>query len=271
MKSIIRLCVAIMAAAHVGIVQAEDVGIVGAANPASTGAYLQQQARVLEIGQTIVFQEKITTDAEGSAQLAFVDGSAMSVGRNSTLIIDEFVYDPASGAGKMSARLLKGALRFVGGAVSHQNGATIETPTAVISVRGGIVTLEQDTATLYAVNHFGIITIKTAREVRQITRQDVEVNIGQDGAIKFLGKATHARLSALGQMLTSVGPQTGGSPRIPTDQLLGRVATQSPQKPGFSSVFVMSEKASEGTASVTVPQASSLDGYPCTPYPSCDM
>ena len=28
---------------------------------------------------------------------------------------------------------------------------------------------------------------------------------------------------------------------------------------------------SQGTASVTVPQASSLDGYPCTPYPSCDM
>ncbi len=56
-------------------------------------------------------------------------------------MIDKFVYDPATGTGEMVTTLAKGALRFVGGQLSHQGAATVKTPVATIGIRGGTATI----------------------------------------------------------------------------------------------------------------------------------
>src|SRR5262249_59651052 len=81
------------------------------------------------------------TTSSGSVQVLFADKTTLNVGPNSNLIIDTFVYDPAAGTGEMAVSLTKGALRFVGGQLSHQGAATVNTPTATIGIRGGIATI----------------------------------------------------------------------------------------------------------------------------------
>ena len=95
-------------------------------------------ARKLVIGQEIVFNERITTQANGQTQLLFLDESSMTIGPNSDLTIDQFVYDPKTGSGKLAMSATRGLLRYVGGKLSKQEDAvTLRTSTATLAVRGG--------------------------------------------------------------------------------------------------------------------------------------
>src|SRR5271166_3362368 len=118
----------------------QRVGVNSAVNPSATGIWPGTPPRRLVLGQDIVFNERITTGAEGQTQVLFVDQSTMSVGPNADMVIDEFVYDPATGTGKLAANLTRGVFRFVGGKLSKQeNAVTMQTPAATIGIRGGVV------------------------------------------------------------------------------------------------------------------------------------
>ena len=118
-------------------VRAQQVGTAAAVNPAAqargTGG-----ARTVVIGQSIAHRERIQTTSGGSVQLLFLDKTSMTIGPNSDLAIDEYVYDPNSNTGKMAATLTKGVMRFVGGQISHAGNAQITTPNAVVGIRGGV-------------------------------------------------------------------------------------------------------------------------------------
>jgi hypothetical protein len=105
---------------------AQEVGAAGAVNPAAKGTPPARPTRVLELG----------------AKLIFIDKSTLSIGPNSDIVIDEFIYDPNRGAGRMAVSMAKGVLRFVGGNISHAGGATVKTPIATIGIRGGVATIK---------------------------------------------------------------------------------------------------------------------------------
>src|SRR6266446_6823688 len=116
----------------------ERVGVNSAVNPEATGAQPGAQPRRLVIGQDVIFNEHITTGAAGQTQLLFLDESSMSIGPNSDLTIDQFVYDPKTGAGKLAMSATRGLLRYVGGKLSKQEDAvTLRSATATLAVRGG--------------------------------------------------------------------------------------------------------------------------------------
>jgi hypothetical protein len=117
----------------------QRVGVSSAVNPDATGIWPGTPPRRLVLGQDIVFNERVTTSAQGQTQVLFVDESAMSIGPNADMVIDQFVYDPASGTGKLAASLTRGVFRFVGGKLSKQdNAVTMQTPSATIGIRGGV-------------------------------------------------------------------------------------------------------------------------------------
>ncbi|HWT31156.1 MAG TPA: FecR domain-containing protein, partial [Propylenella sp.] len=120
-----------------GTAWGQTVGTTGAVNPSATGSPPGGGERVLEIGSDVVFRERIRTTGSGSLQVLFVDTTTLSIGPNSDLLIDEFVYNPNAGTGSFAATLTRGSLRFVGGKISHTAGATINTPVATVGVRGG--------------------------------------------------------------------------------------------------------------------------------------
>jgi hypothetical protein len=123
----------------------DRVGVNSAVNPDANGTPPGLTARRLVIGQPVVFNERIATTAGGQTQILFLDESAMTIGPNSDLTIDQFVYDPSSGGGKVAMSATRGLLRYVGGKLSKQDGAvTVRTGTATLAVRGGAFIIDQD-------------------------------------------------------------------------------------------------------------------------------
>jgi len=132
----IVLVLACVSAGSTGLC-AQEIGTAAAVNP-SAQARGQGGARTIIIGQSIAHRERIQTTAAGSVQLLFVDKTSMTIGPNSDLAIDEYVFDPKANTGRLTATLAKGLVRFVGGQVSHTGTAEITTPNGLVGIRGGV-------------------------------------------------------------------------------------------------------------------------------------
>ncbi len=92
----------------------------------------------LRSGSPIQLNESIAAGADSSAQILFRDKTSLSVGPNSQIVIDRFVYNPQSGAGQAAINVTRGALRFVTGSQPSTHYA-VRTPSASVGVRGSII------------------------------------------------------------------------------------------------------------------------------------
>jgi hypothetical protein len=117
------------------------VGVAAAVKPEATSQPPGGETSTLNIGKSVVYNERIDTSGSGQVQVLLLDGSTFTVGPGSSLVIDKFVYNPASGKGALVASFSKGALRFVGGKLSkNEPGVRVNTPAGALTVRGGIFT-----------------------------------------------------------------------------------------------------------------------------------
>jgi hypothetical protein len=115
------------------------IGVNAAVNPQGSGTSPAGASQPLVIGQSVVFNERIATEATGQAQILFRDESALTVGPASDLVIDQFIYDPNAGTAKLAMSATRGVFRFVGGEVSKlDNPVTLAAPSATLGIRGGI-------------------------------------------------------------------------------------------------------------------------------------
>lgn len=122
---------------------AQSVGVASAVNQSATGVAPGQGAKTVYLGDQIIHNQKITTDANGLLQILLADGTSFTVGPSSTLTIDSFVYDPDKGTAKIVADLGTGLFRFIGGASSKSpDGVTLNTPVGTVGVRGGITNFD---------------------------------------------------------------------------------------------------------------------------------
>jgi hypothetical protein len=142
--SICNVLAAIILAGSVvpGFAEQDTVGVTGAVNPHAVGQPPAGSIEQLAIGQNVVRNEKISTFNKGQVQLIFSDQSTLTLGENSEIVIDEFVYDPQKQAGSMTATVTTGVLRYVGGKISKKNDVSFLTPSGVVTVRGGIALIK---------------------------------------------------------------------------------------------------------------------------------
>lgn len=117
-----------------------EVGVAAAVNQDARGTPPGASPRVISLGQNLIFNERVATDPNGQVQILLLDGSTFTVGPNSNLTIDEFVFDPNTGNAKVAASVTKGAFRFIGAKTSQTpDGVAIDSPVGTIGVRGGSV------------------------------------------------------------------------------------------------------------------------------------
>jgi len=140
LNSIVLALATAVAAAAPGLAPAlaQQIGTATAVNPSTEGTPPGGSTTTLTVGARVPHKERIHTSSTGSVQLLFLDKSTLSIAPNTSLVIDEFVYDPASNSGHMLTKLTQGTLQYIGGQLSHQGAVTVETPAAVIGIRGGI-------------------------------------------------------------------------------------------------------------------------------------
>jgi hypothetical protein len=88
-------------------------------------------------GTGIEMADAIKT-TQGKVGITFADNTRVQVNENSRLVIDDFVYDPKSKAGKVGLNMALGTVRYASGAIAHNNPQSVgvRTPSATISVRG---------------------------------------------------------------------------------------------------------------------------------------
>ena len=124
---------------------AQQVGVTSAASGDPRGTPPSLPTRTLRVGIDVFGNERVTTGPADRAHLVFLDGSGLTVGANSELVIDKFVFDPNTNVGDLAVNATKGAFRFVGGAISKKSDVIIRTPTGYVGVRGGIATVTVST------------------------------------------------------------------------------------------------------------------------------
>jgi FecR protein len=201
------------------------IGVNGAVNPEAMSIPPGGLPRRLVLGQDVLFNERITTAAEGQTQILFVDESTLSVGPNSNMVIDQFVYDPNAGTGKFAASLMRGVFRFVGGKISKQdNAVSFRTPAATIGIRGGVMLVDlAPSGKLSVIFVFGNgATITGLNGVSQtIFRPGFEVTVSGPGASPSdPAPAPPGSTAALLAQLDGRAGRHGGAPTVPTEVMV---------------------------------------------------
>lgn len=176
---------------------ADDVGVAAAVNPATLGTPPGQDTRVLEMGGAITFLEEIETDVGGQTQVLFLDQSTLTIAPSSYIVIDEFVFDPATLDGDITLTLERGLVRYVGGVISKDGGVTIETEVASVGIRGGMAILDNRVPRrLKVVNLFGQTTVRPRGGDGQVVVMDdaSEQAVVESAGLSELGKVSSGEL-----------------------------------------------------------------------------
>ena len=88
----------------------------------------------LSVGATVFRNARLYTREYGSMEVLFADRSNLLLSPNSSIIVDEYVYE-GGGPPTLSMRLLKGALRMVSGRIPKE-AVAIDGKVAAIGIRG---------------------------------------------------------------------------------------------------------------------------------------
>lgn len=96
-----------------------------------------QQAKAA-VGTPVMAGSKLKTGSSGSMGVTFKDNTVMSIGPNTELTVDEYLYAPSKGKLKLGATMAKGTLAYLSGAIAKikPDAVTVKTPTGTIGVRG---------------------------------------------------------------------------------------------------------------------------------------
>lgn len=125
------------AAIPAGTAQAA-IAPVGVITTAAQGNPTGDASNTLHAGIDVVPGQRLQTGSSDSLHVLFLDQSALTLGPDSELTLEEFTYDPESQKGKIRMNLARGSLRIVGGYISKNEAAVITTPFSTVEILGGI-------------------------------------------------------------------------------------------------------------------------------------
>lgn len=97
-------------------------------------------------GDQVFLGDRIVTRAASGVQIMLLDGTTFSIGPDASMVIDEFVYDPSTNTGRLTATLARGTLRVISGRLGRQDGEAIRVrlPQATVGIRGTMAILTGD-------------------------------------------------------------------------------------------------------------------------------
>jgi hypothetical protein len=203
------------------------------------------------------------------------------------LVIDQFVYNPGAKSGTMVASVSRGVLRFIGGNISHNAGATIRTPVGSLGIRGGMVTvmlplppsIAQSDPALAGLKgelvfaHFGEITLSNNVSTAILHSGFATVIGSANSPIPTPFRISDATLRLIMRLINSKQNQTGGVANIvkPGQVPSGYKYTvvQDPNEPpgtdplGYTSIFGTSGK---GVSQTTQAGSTTKPPPPSQPY-----
>jgi hypothetical protein len=121
-------------------VRADQGPVIGYVKTASGTVVLTNdgQSAAVTVGTPVRLGDHLRTATNSSVGLTLKDNTMLSLGPDSELSIDEYLFEPAREELRLAARLLHGTLQFISGVIAKlkPEAVSIETPSATIGVRG---------------------------------------------------------------------------------------------------------------------------------------
>ena len=120
-------------------IQAADT-VVGSVKTVQGGSQIRRGADSIPVreGMHLLLNDVLQTSGDGLLGAILQDGTRISLGPNTELKLDTFIYQPQDGKFGLLLRLSRGVLAYISGKIAQfsPNSVTIETPVAVLGLRG---------------------------------------------------------------------------------------------------------------------------------------
>lgn len=148
MKPAVRVC---CAAATIGILMSgvafaktTDIGKAEVVVPDVKSTSVEQQERSLQVGTDVFKDDIVRTGNIGAAMLQFTDKTTLKIFPNSTVKLDNYVYDSEKTVLRIGLSLLSGAMRLASGGPHAADKYQLRTPQATIGIRGTVIHIVSD-------------------------------------------------------------------------------------------------------------------------------
>ena len=117
-----------------GNANTDFIGVIGAA----VGEITNQNNEKLSNGSKIFFGDTVVSNNNSNAQILFLDQTILTLGEDTELTIDEFIYDPNSHDGSFVSNVKSGTVKFITGQISKKNPENLEVkfPSGTLGARG---------------------------------------------------------------------------------------------------------------------------------------
>ena len=107
---------------------------------ASGSAFIVRESKLIpaRAGQVVFEADGLRTGAEGRIGVTLKDDTRVSLGPNSEVHLDRFVYAPSDGRLALVLKIVRGVAAYVSGQIAKLSPDSIrlETPAAIVGVRG---------------------------------------------------------------------------------------------------------------------------------------
>lgn len=131
----------------------------------------------------VVRNARLETVPSGALEVTFTDGSRLTLGSASSVVVDNYVYGGAQGASGQTLKITRGLFRFVSGSMPKDQ-VKLQTPSVTIGIRGTVVKVKADergVGTIFFEQGTGTVDNGKGQTI-QMGEGDM-VKIGPDGSI----------------------------------------------------------------------------------------
>ena len=97
---------------------------------------------VLNNGDNVYKGDVVQSGSGSSLGITFIDGTVFGLAQNARMVLNEMVYDPNGSNNSSLMSLVQGTITFVAGETAKHGDMKIDTPTAVLGIRGTAVLVE---------------------------------------------------------------------------------------------------------------------------------
>lgn len=230
--------IALWAAPAAPLQAAETIGETEAVVRTVTSQPVDAQQRRLSAQDPVFHDERIETAADSASKLRFADDTSLTVGPNSTVTLDDFVFDISGGDASMVINTTRGIARFVSGKM-RKSAYTIRTPTATLGIRGTALTIiVADDGTTDVIVESGEVIVQGTQGPPQVVPAGLASQVppqapaGRAAAPSVEKEADVAEMDAI--LLISAGAPKATAPEQAAELQAIKAGTQAVRKSGCS-------------------------------------
>ena len=179
---------------------------------------------VRSITKETVSGDRFETHEKEIQQVLLSDGTSLTLGPGSALVIESFTYDPQTQSGQLNVRLERGQFRVVGGLLNNTGNIAVQTPSGKLDLdnASAFVEVQSNGATRASLLHGKSLKMTTNGKSETVERPAFEVvSAGANQPIKSPSHQDPKMVAADALALNSqslLGEQGGGGVGDPGGQ-----------------------------------------------------